>query len=97
MPLAAALIKAPWAFDKAVQVALDFQCSSPDKLVIVCSDHETGRQSPIYAWRDLSSTSGANIFSIGVPQLKMLGQINMSILVVAEKLGKKPAPEALDA
>lgn len=60
-----------------------------DKLVIVCSDYETGGQSPIYAWRDLSSTSGTNIFSIGVPQLKVLGQINMSILVVAEKLSKK--------
>ena len=95
---AAALIKALWVFDKAVQVALDFQRKSPgDTLVIVCSDHETGGLSPTYARRDLSSTSGENIFSIGVPQLKMLDQISMSMMVAAEKLGKKPTPKALDA
>jgi alkaline phosphatase len=94
---AAALIKALWAFDKAVQVALDFQRKAPrDTLVIVTGDHETGGLSPTYAWRELSSKSDANIVSIGVPQFKMIDQISMSILVMAEKLGKKPATEALD-
>ena len=52
---AASLMRALWAFDDAVKVALEFQRRHPDTLVIVTGDHETGGFSPTYALKDLSS------------------------------------------
>ena len=52
---AASLMRALWAFDDAVKVALEFQNRHPDTLVIVTGDHETGGFSPTYALKDLSS------------------------------------------
>ena len=94
---AAALMRALWAFDKAVQVALDFQRRSPDTLVIVAADHETGGLSPTYAQRDLSSMSGKNRFNTDIPRLKMLDGITLSIAGMIEKLGKQATAEKLDA
>jgi len=94
---AAALMRALWATDDAVKVALDFQRSSPDTLVIVTGDHETGGFSPTYALKDLSSLSSSNRFYIGDAQIKMLEPITMSLTTAAEKLGKKPSAEAVDA
>ena len=94
---AAALMRALWAFDQAVQVALDFQRRSPDTLVIVAADHETGGLSPTYAQRDLSSMSGKNRFNSDIPRLKMLDGITLSIAGMIEKLGKQPTAEKLDA
>jgi alkaline phosphatase len=93
---AAALMRALWAFDDAVKVALDFQRASPATLVIVTGDHETGGFSPTYALRDLSTLSSKNRFYTGDAQLRMLERITMSLNAVKEKLGKTPAGEVLD-
>ena len=93
---AASLMRALWAFDDAVKVALDFQRDSPDTLVIVTGDHETGGFSPTYALKDLSSLSSANRFYTGDAQLRMLERITMSFNAVRDKLGKKPSGEVLD-
>lgn len=94
---AASLMRALWAFDDAVKVALDFQRRSPDTLVIVTGDHETGGFSPTYALKDLSSLSRKNRIYTGDEHLRMLGRITMSLNTVKEKLGKKPSGEVLDA
>ena len=93
---AAALMRALWAFDDAVRVALDYQRSSPDTLVIVTGDHETGGFSPTYALKDLTSLSSSNRYYSGDAQLRMLEPITMSFNMVKEKLGKKPSGAVLD-
>ena len=93
---AAALMHALWAFDDAVKVALEFQRQSPDTLVIVTGDHETGGFSPTYALKDLTSLSSSNRFYTGDAQLRMLARITMSFNMVKEKLGDKPGRAALD-
>lgn len=93
---AASLMRALWAFDDAVKVALDFQRGSPDTLVIVTGDHETGGFSPTYALKDLSSTSSSNRFYPGDVQLRMLERITLSFNAISEKLGKKPSGGVLD-
>jgi alkaline phosphatase len=92
----AALMRALWAFDDAVKVALDFQRRHPDTLVVVTGDHETGGFSPTYALKDLSSVSSSNRFYTGDEHLRMLARITMSFNTVTEKLGKNPSGEALD-
>ena len=93
---AAALMRALWAFDDAVKVALEFQRRNPGTLVIVTGDHETGGFSPTYALKDLTSLSSSNRFYAGDDQLRMLERITMSLNMVAEVLGKKPSGEVLD-
>lgn len=92
----AAVIRALWAFDDAVEVALDFQRRSPDTLVIVTSDHETGGLSITYALKDRPSPGRDNRVYIQ-PSLEAIGRITMSLGAVARKLGRKPSPDALDA
>jgi alkaline phosphatase len=94
---AAALMRALWAFDDAVKVALEFQRRHPDTLVIVTGDHETGGFSPTYALKDLGAVSAGNRFYSGDDQLRMLERITMSLSTVKDKLGPKPSGEALDA
>jgi alkaline phosphatase len=94
---AAALMRALWAFDDAVKVALDFQRGNPDTLVIVTGDHETGGFSPTYALKDLSTLSSTNRFYAGDEHLRMLAGITLSFRGMREKLGAKPTGEALDA
>jgi alkaline phosphatase len=93
---AASLMRALWAFDDAVKVALEFQRQHPETLVIVTGDHETGGFSPTYALKDLSSVSSSNRFYSGDDQLKLLERITMSFDAVNDKLGKSPTGEALD-
>jgi alkaline phosphatase len=93
---AASLMHALWAFDEAVKVALDFQRRTPDTLLIITGDHETGGFSPTYALKDLSTLSSRNRFYSGDDHLRMLGRITTSLNAVNEKLGKKPSGEALD-
>jgi alkaline phosphatase len=93
---AAALMRALWAFDDAVKVALEFQRSHPDTLLIVTGDHETGGFAPTSALKDLSSLSGTNRFTADDEHLRMLGRISMSLTRVHEQIGKKPSGEALD-
>lgn len=93
---AAALMRALWAFDDAVKVALEFQRRSPDTLVIVTGDHETGGFSPTYALKDLSTLSSKNRFYSGDAQLRMLERITASLNAMKEKLGKQPSAAVLD-
>ena len=92
----ATLMRALWAFDDAVKVALEFQRRHPDTLVIVTGDHETGGFSPTYALKDLAKTDRANRFYAGDEHLRMLERVTMSFRGVAEKLGKAPSDQALD-
>jgi alkaline phosphatase len=93
---AASLMRALWAFDDAVKVALEFQRRNPDTLVIVTGDHETGGFSPTYALKDLSMLSSKNRFYSGDDHLRMIERITMSLNMVKEKLGRKPSGEVLD-
>jgi alkaline phosphatase len=93
---AASLMHALWAFDEAVDVALEFQRRNPDTLVIITGDHETGGFSPTYAQKDLSTLSSKNRFYTGDDQLRMLGRITTSLNQVKETLGSKPSGEVLD-
>jgi alkaline phosphatase len=93
---AASLMRALWALDDALKVALEFQRRTPGTLVIVTGDHETGGFSPTYALKDLSSLSSNNRFTAGDEQLRMLERITMSFGAVREQLGTKPAGAALD-
>ena len=93
---AAALMHALWAFDDAVKVALEFQRQSPDTLIIITGDHETGGFSPTYAQKDLSSLGSANRLVSGDLQLQMIGRITMSLNTVKDKLGDKPTAAMLD-
>jgi alkaline phosphatase len=93
---AAALIRDLWAFDDAVQVALEFQKRNPDTLILVTGDHETGGLSWSYALIDLSSLSSTNRFYPGAGHLERVSQIRISIEKAAELLGKKPSAELLD-
>ncbi|MHB8769872.1 MAG: alkaline phosphatase [Syntrophales bacterium] len=93
---AAMLMRSLWAVDDAVKVAIDFQRGSPDTLLIVTGDHETGGFSATYAQKDRSTLSSSNRFYTGDAQLRMLDGITLSCKTAAEKLGKEPAAEALD-
>lgn len=93
---AAALMRALWAFDDAVKVALEFRRRNPDTLVIVTGDHETGGFSPTYALKDLSTLSSRNRFYAGDDQLRMLERITLSLNRAKEKLGAKPSGAGLD-
>lgn len=93
---AAALMRALWAIDDAIKVALEYQRTNPDTLVLVTGDHETGGFSPTYALKDLSTLSSKNRLYVHDEQFRMLERITMSFGMVREKLGKKPSGEALD-
>lgn len=93
---APSLMRALWAFDDAVKVALEFQRRNPDTLLIVTGDHETGGFSPTYAQKDLSSMSGSNRFTADDEQFRVLERISMSLGRLRENLGKKPSSEVLD-
>lgn len=93
---AAALMHALWAFDDAVAAALEFQKRSPDTLVVITSDHETGGLSITYAQRDLSSFTASNRLYAGDAELRMLAGITSSFDAMLERLGKQPTAEALD-
>lgn len=91
----AALIRALWAFDEAVAVALEFQSRNPDTLVIVAADHETGGLSATYARRELPGDSGLII--VGPKEFEKVMRIDASLDSVANRLGARPSPELLDA
>jgi alkaline phosphatase len=93
---AAALMRALWAVDDAVKVALEYQRSHPDTLVIVTGDHETGGFSPTYALKDLKTLSSSNRLYAGEPELRLLEGVRTSLREARDKLGKKPAAAALD-
>lgn len=94
---APSLMRALWAFDDAVKVALEFQRRNPDTLLIVTGDHETGGFSPTYAQKDMSSAGSGNRFYAGDEQFRMLERVSMSLGMLREKLGRKPDAAVLDA
>ena len=91
---AAGVMRALWAFDETLKLALDFRSKAPnDTLIIVTGDHETGGLSATYALRTPSSNTR---FYAGIPHLQMLERITISFGAAAKALGGKPSPEALD-
>jgi alkaline phosphatase len=94
---AAALIRDLWAFDEAVQVALDFQRRAPaDTLVIVTGDHETGGLSLTSTLKRLAPYSSENYQYPNRSHLDLILGIKMSLGKAAELLGDKPSAEKLD-
>src|SRR6185295_3171857 len=93
---AAALMRDLWAFDDGLRVALEFQRRSPDTLIIVTGDHETGGLSITYALKDLSDTSTRNRFYAGDTHLQLLNGISISFDKALGMLGEKPSNEGLD-
>jgi len=93
---AAALMRDLWAFDEALRVALEFQRGSPETLIVVTGDHETGGLSITYAFKDLTDTSAKNRFYSGDSHLRLLNGITISLDKARETLGNKPTSEALD-
>jgi alkaline phosphatase len=91
---AAGVMRALWAFDEALRVALDFRSKSPnDTLIIVTGDHETGGLSATYGLR--TPSSDARLYT-GIANLQMLERITISFGAAAKALGRKPSSEALD-
>ncbi len=91
---AAGVMRALWAFDETLRLALDFRSKAPnDTLVIVTGDHETGGLSATYARR--TASSDARLY-VGIENLQMLERISISLGAAAKALGGKPSAEALD-
>ena len=94
---AAALMRALWAFDDAVKVALEFQRKAPgETLVLVTGDHETGGLSVTYAQRELSGPGALQRINPALKELEMIGRITMSLAVLDQTLGPAPKDEDLD-
>ncbi len=93
---AASLMRALWAFDDAVKVALEFQRSSPDTLVIITGDHETGGFSPTEVPKDLAPVASADGIYKGNAQLRMLDRISTSFVAASKRMSKNPSGALLD-
>jgi alkaline phosphatase len=94
----ASVIRDLWVFDRAVQHALEFHRRAPnDTLLVVTGDHETGGLSVTYAQKDMSTTSSRNRFYAAAAHLDMIKGITISHERAAERLGKTPTSEAVDA
>lgn len=92
----AALIGDLWAFDRAVQFALQFQRRTlPETLLLVTGDHETGGLTLTEAVQDLRNTSSRAGFARDPVQWEMLHRLIKSVAKVAIP-GKTPTAEALD-
>ena len=75
----AALMRDLWAFDDAVKVALAFQKSNPDTLIIVTGDHETGGFSPTYGRKNLGAPGPSNYLNVDLSQLRQIERYSMSL------------------
>ena len=94
----AALMRALWAFDDAVKVALEFQRQAPgETLILVAGDHETGGLSVTYAQRDLTGPGAKERLNPAVKELEMIQRITISLAVLDQTLGGAPKGEDLDA
>ena len=93
----AALMRALWAFDDAVKVALEFQQRAPgETLILLAGDHETGGLSVTYAQRDLTGPGAQQRLSPSVKELEMIQRITASLSSVDRMLGAAPKGEDLD-
>lgn len=86
---AAATIQDMLAFDAAVGVALDFARKTPDTLLIVTADHETGGMALIGHSKESKEYVGMD--------LKAIQKIQISLELLVEELGKNPTPEKIKA
>jgi alkaline phosphatase len=94
----AALMRALWAFDDAVKVALEFQKRAPgETLIILAGDHETGGFSATYAQRELTGPGAQQRLNPTLKELEMIRQITMSLSVLDRSLGASPKSEDIDA
>jgi alkaline phosphatase len=75
------------AFDDAVGVALDFARRTPDTLLIVTADHETGGMALIGHSKDSKEYVGIDLAAIR--------QAKASFEVIADELGKNPTPQKI--
>lgn len=82
---AAATIKDMAAFDDAVKVTLHFAQRTPDTLVVITADHETGGMSLIGHSKDSKKCVGID--------LKAIQKIRLSFDPLIELLGKNPTPD----
>jgi len=94
---AAALMRDLWAFDEAVQVALDFQQNHPDTLIIVTGDHETGGFSPTYARKTSAPSGPGNQMIVTDDQIKLIANFKMSLDEIGNKLKAKASQGAEQA
>ncbi len=85
----ASLMRDLWAFDDAVQVALEFQKQNPDTLIIVTGDHETGGFSPTYGRKNLGVAGSSNYINVDLSQLKQIERFTMSLNEFSEKFKAK--------
>lgn len=83
---AAALMRDLWAFDEAVQIALDFQKQNPDTLVIVTGDHETAGFSPTYARKTKAPAGAGNEIRVADQQIKFIANFKTSLDEISKKL-----------
>jgi alkaline phosphatase len=86
---AAATIQDVLAFDAAVGVALDFARKTPDTLLIVTADHETGGMALIGHSKESKEYVGIDF--------KAIEKIQVSFELLVEGLGKNPTPEKIKA
>jgi alkaline phosphatase len=84
---APATIRDTLAFDEAVGVALEFQTRSPDTLLIVAADHETGGMSLIGHRVDGRGDVGMN--------LELIRNARASFELMQDALGWNPTPEQI--
>jgi alkaline phosphatase len=90
---AAMLMRSLWAVDDAVKVAMDFRGGSPETLLLIAGDHETGGLSVTHAQKAPSALSGG----AGDEGLRRLGSITMSFRTAAEEVGQKPSAEGFES
>ena len=94
----ATVMRDMWAYDDAVQVALDYQRrNAGDTLVLITGDHECGGLTITYAQRDFSSLSSSNRFYAASDHLELISRITLSLETAAVRLGANPTSEAIDA
>ena len=86
---AAAAIQDALAFDAAVGIALDFARRTPDTLLIVTADHETGGMALIGHSKESKEYVGIN--------LQAIQKIRISFELLMAELGKNPPPEKIKA
>lgn len=91
----AALMRELWGFDDAVRVALEFRKRSPETLVIVTGDHETGGFSPTSALREKGPASPANQLIVNAATLRVIEGFKMSFQEISDRLEQK-AKEGAD-
>lgn len=93
----ASLMRALWAIDDAVKVALEFQRSSPgETLLIVTGDHETGGLSATYALRDVTGPGAKERLYPTAKELGMIERISISLAAFERLLGRSPKAEEID-